>query len=446
MDDRSFPIRRLRIPRWTVTHSQMDGTIGTSRRSIPGGFRMYPRFAEEFVRISLRDTRIVAISGPRQSGKSTLARRFAVKGRVYLTLDHQPTLASAKSDPVGFIRRLDRVIIDEVQRAPELLLAIKQSVDEDPRPGRFLLTGSANLLTIRTVHESLAGRIEVIPLYPLGQSERRRAKKPRFLTQAFRGLLPQTGDALVGSDLLRLVTTGGYPDAIKRRTERRRHDWYRAYVDSLVERDIPEVASVAENTQFSKLLGLCARFAGQLTNLSEIGRSVGRDHKTVGHYLRILEQIYLIQAVLPWSRNELSRLVKSPKLHFLDSGLLCALRGVSSERLRSDRTLLGPILETFVFSELLKAVGWAEDRVSIFHYRDKNQHEVDFVLENSAGNVVGIEVKATASVMRRDFVGLERLAVAAGSAFVQGIVFYDGQQILSFGSNLHAVPLGALWA
>src|ERR1035441_9585976 len=146
---------------------------------------MYPRYTEELVRISLRDTRIVAISGPRQSGKSTLARRFAIKGRIYLTLDNQPTLEAAKSDPVGFIRGLDRVVIDEVQRAPELLLAIKQSVDEDPRPGRFLLTGSANLLTIRTVHESLAGRVEVIPLYPLGRSERLSLKKPQFLNQIF---------------------------------------------------------------------------------------------------------------------------------------------------------------------------------------------------------------------------------------------------------------------
>jgi predicted AAA+ superfamily ATPase len=407
---------------------------------------MYPRFAEALVRAALRDTRIVAISGPRQSGKTTLARRFAQRDRVFLTLDNQPTLEAAKSDPVSFIRGLDRAVIDEVQRAPELLLAIKQSVDEEPRPGRFLLTGSANLLTIRTVHESLAGRVEIIPLYPLGRSEWLRSNKPRFLSQIFRGMLPRAAESLVDRDLLRLVTAGGYPDAIKRRTERRRQDWYRAYLDSLVVRDIPDVASVDGGGQFPRLLEICARFAGQLTNLSEIGRAIGRDHKTVGQYLRILEQIYLVQAVLPWSRNELSRLVKSPKLHFIDSGLLCALRGHSSARLRSDRTLLGPLLETFVFSELLKAAGWAGERVSIFHYRDKDQLEVDFVLENSAGEIVGIEVKAAASVMRRDFAGLERVASAAGPAFVQGLVLYDGEQTLSFGSNLHAVPLATLWA
>jgi predicted AAA+ superfamily ATPase len=407
---------------------------------------MYPRFAEALVRNALRDTRIVAISGPRQSGKTTLARRFAQKGRVYLTLDSQPTLEAAKSDPVAFVRALDRAVIDEVQRAPELLLAIKQSVDENPRPGRFLLTGSANLLTIRSVHDSLAGRVEIIPLYPLGRSEWLRAKKPDFLTQVFRGKLPRGVPVLRDSDVLRLITAGGYPDAVKRRTERRRQDWYRAYVNSLVERDIPDVAKIDGAGQFPRLLEICARFAGQLINVSEIGRTLGRDHKTVGSYLRILEQIYLVQAVLPWSRNELSRLVKSPKLHFIDSGLLCALRGHSVARLRLDRTLLGPLLETFVFSELLKATGWAEERISIFHYRDKDQLEVDFILENAAGEIVGIEVKAAASILRRDFAGLERVAAVAGPAFVQGLVLYDGEQTLSFASNMHAVPLSNLWA
>jgi predicted AAA+ superfamily ATPase len=388
----------------------------------------------------------VAVSGPRQSGKTTLVRRFAGRGRIYLTLDNQPTLAAAKSDPVAFVRGLDRAIIDEVQRAPEVLLAIKQSVDEDPRPGRFLLTGSANLLTIRTVHESLAGRVEVIPLYPLARSEWLRSRKPRFLSQAFRGLVPRAAETVGDEKLLRLITTGGYPDAVKRRAERRRNEWYRAYVRSLVERDIPEIADIEGAEQFPRLLEMCARLAGQLTNLSEIGRTLGRDHKTVGKYLRILEQLYLIQVVPPWSRNEMSRLVKTPKLQFIDSGLLTALCGYSSARLRSDRALLGPLLETLVFSELIKAAGWAKERISIFHYRDKDQLEVDFVLEDPAGRIVGIEVKAAASVRQRDFGGLERVASAAGSAFLQGIVLYDGEQTLSFGKTLRAAPLAILWA
>jgi predicted AAA+ superfamily ATPase len=407
---------------------------------------VYPRFAEGMVRTALRDTRVVAISGPRQSGKTTLARRFARQGRAYLTLDNQPTLAAANSDPVAFIRGLDRAILDEVQRAPEVLLAIKQTVDEDPRPGRFLLTGSANLLTIRTVHESLAGRVEVIPLYPLGRSERLRLRAPQFLSKAFQGHVPSPAEALLGDKLIQAVTMGGYPDAVKRGAERRRHDWFRAYIKSIVERDVPEIADIAGRDQIPRLLEICARLSGQLTNLSELGRAIGRDHKTVGQYLRVLEQLYLVQAVLPWSRNELSRLVKTPKLHFIDSGLLAALRGYSLSRLRADRGLLGPLLESFVFSELLKGAAWCKEHVSIFHYRDKDQLEVDFVLENSAGQIVGIEVKAAASVSPRDFGGLRRLAAAAGSSFVQGILLYQGERTLQFGQNIRAAPLSTLWA
>jgi uncharacterized protein len=407
---------------------------------------VYLRIAEPQIRTALRDTRVVAISGPRQSGKTTLARRFAKQGRKYVTLDNQSTLAAAKSDPVAFIRGLDRAVIDEVQRAPDLLLAIKQSVDEDRRPGRFLLTGSANLLTVKTIHESLAGRMEIVPLYPLGRSEQLGIKHPQFIARAFRGAVPDMAEPLSMEKLSDWVTAGGYPEAIKRSGERRRQDWYRAYIKSIVERDLPEISNLAKPDQVPRVLQIAAQFAGRLTNLSEIGRSVGLDHKTADHYVRVLEQLYLIQRVQPWFRNELSRLVKTPKLHFIDSGLLTAMRGYSLSRLRADRTLFGALLETFVFSELLKLSAWTDERVMLFHYRDRDKLEVDFVLENSAGEIVGIEVKSAASVTRRDFQGLERVASAAGSAFKQGIVLYDGVQTLSFADNLRAVPLSALWA
>jgi len=406
---------------------------------------MYPRLAEARIRTALRDTRVVAISGPRQSGKTTLARRFAKRGRRYLTLDDQATLAAARSDPVAFVNDLDRAVIDEVQRAPELVLAIKQSVDDDPRPGRFLLTGSANLLTIGTVRESLAGRIEIVPLYPLGRSERLRIMRPRFIASAFQGQIPPRTTALSAAELLQVVGAGGYPDAIKRRSERRRQDWYRAYIDSIVERDVPEIAELAKPNQIARVLEISARFAGRLANLSEIGRSAALDHKTADRYLRVLEQLYLVQRVQPWFRNELSRLIKTPKLQFVDSGLLTAMRGYSMDRIRKDRSLLGPLLESFVYSELLKLSSWAQERIAVFHYRDRDQLEVDFVLEDAGGRVVGIEVKAAASVSGGDFAGLERVASAAGADFVQGIVLYGGAQTVSFAPHMRAVPLSALW-
>ncbi|MEJ1960633.1 MAG: ATP-binding protein [Gammaproteobacteria bacterium] len=396
--------------------------------------------------MALRDTRVVAITGPRQSGKTTLVRRFARQGRTYVTLDDRATLAAARSDPVAFVRDLDRAVIDEVQRAPEILLAIKRAVDEDKRPGRFLLTGSANLSTIKTVHESLAGRIETIPLYPLSRSEILKRKKTQFVTSIFGGQVPSPAETLTPNGIVQLIAGGGYPEALARRTERRRQDWYRAYVESIVERDVPEVTSLARPGQIPRLLQFAAQFAGRLVNLSEIGRSVALDHKTTDHYLQVLEQLFLIKRLQPWSRNELSRIVKTPKLHFLDSGLLTAMRGYTASRLRTERELLGPLLEGFVFSELLKLTSESEERVTLFHFRDRDQHEVDFVLENAQGQIVGIEVKSAASVTRSDFSGLDRLASLAGKHFVQGLVLYDGELSLSFADNLRAVPLASVWA
>ncbi len=407
---------------------------------------VYPRLAGTRVRLALRDTRVVAITGPRQSGKTTLARRFARQGRLYVTLDDPATLAAARSDPVAFIRDFDRVVIDEVQRAPDILLAIKRSVDEDKRSGRFLLTGSADLLSIATVRESLAGRIETIPLFPLSRSELLRRKRIQFIASVFRGEVPQPAEAVRPDTLVQMVASGGYPEALARRTERRRQDWYRAYIESIVERDVPEIASLARPNQIPRLLQFAAQLAGCLVNLSEIGRSVALDHKTTDSYLRVLEQLFLVHRLQPWSRNELSRIVKTPKLHFVDSGLLTTLRGYTAARLRTERELLGPLLEGFIFSELLKLSSLAEERVSLFHFRDRDQNEVDFVLENAQGQIVGIEVKAAASVTRRDFSGLDRLASIAGKSFVQGIVLYDGERPLSFADNLRAAPFASMWA
>jgi len=406
----------------------------------------YPRHAEHRIRTALADTRVVAITGPRQSGKTTLARRFARNGRTYVTLDDRGTLDAARGDPVAFIRGLDRAVIDEVQRAPEILLAIKRRVDEDRRPGRYLLTGSANLATIATVHDSLAGRMETIPLLPLSRSELLRRKRTVFIESVFKGEIPQPAEILKGDALIRIAASGGYPEALTRRTEARRQDWYRAYIQSIIDRDVPEVASVMRPGMIPKLMQIAAQFAGQLVNLSEIGRSGAMDHKTADTYLQLLEQLFIVRRVQPWFRNELSRLIKTPKLHFVDSGLLCAMRGYTASRLKSDRTALGPILEGMMFSELLKAIACSGQQIAMYHYRDKSQLEVDFVLENGAGQVVGVEVKAAASVTRRDFAGLERLAAASGAHFVQGVILHDGDQILNFADHLRAAPLACLWA
>jgi hypothetical protein len=407
---------------------------------------MYRRLIESRVREALADTPAVIINGPRQSGKTTLVRRLAGSHRRFLTLDDATTLEGARRDPVGFVRGLDRAVIDEIQRAPDLMLAIKRSIDEDRRPGRFLITGSANILTAPRIKESLAGRVEILPLYPLSRAEILGRKKPGFLTGAFAGKIPRPKEAVSGDQLVESILAGGYPEVLERRTERRRVAWCRAYIDAIVERDLPEIAQVDRIGQFAKLIHVLAEFSAQLVNFSQIGSHVGLDHSTTARYVALLEALFLIERIRPWHRNHLKRLVKTPKLHFLDSGLMAALRGQSLSRMRQQKVAFGPLLESFVFAELLKQASWAQERLSFFHYRDKDQLEVDIVVENEGGEIVGIEIKAAASVQNADFRGLQRLRAASGREFRLGVVLYDGAEVIRFGEFFVAAPIASLWS
>lgn len=405
---------------------------------------MHPRLISRQITDAMADTRVVLIAGPRQSGKTTLAQQIAGDDIPFFTLDDATQLSAARADPVGFLRGLDRAVIDEVQRAPELLLAIKTEVDRDKRPGRFLLTGSANLMALPKVADSLAGRMEVVRLLPLAQSELRGAGG-RFLDEAFGGNLPASGATAVGDDLVDLVLAGGYPEALERARWTRRQAWYRSYVDAIVKRDVQDIAQIEKLGQMPKLLAVMAAHSGQLVNYSGFGGKLGMNHVTTQKYMNIFESVYLAQSVPPWFTNTLKRLTKSPKLHFLDSGLLAALQDVSPDHVARDRTAFGALLETFVFAELQKLASWSDTRVSVSHFRDKDGNEVDFVLENQRGEVVGIEVKAAATVTAGDFGGLRKLAGACGDKFVQGFVLYDHDQAVPFGDKMHALPMAALW-
>lgn len=406
---------------------------------------MYPRFVEQRVRNALADTRVVLLSGPRQSGKTTLGRKLADSGMTYMTLDDTTALDAARGDPVGFVRRLDRAIIDEVQRAPGLMLAIKESVDADRRPGRFLLTGSADLMALPRVADSLAGRMEVMRLFPLAQCEIRGANS-RFLSAAFAGEVPDVAKAVVGQNLVEAVLAGGYPEALTRRSWIRRQDWYAGYVEAIVQRDVRDVAQVDQLQQMPKLLRVLGEHAGQLVNYSGIGATLGMNHVTTQKYVGVFERLFLVRTLPPWHSSQLKRLTKTPKLHFLDAGLLAALRDLTPDRVKTDRTPFGALLETFVLAELQKLASWAEGRLEFSHFRDKEQHEADIVIEDRQGRVIGIEVKASATVTSSDFAGLRRLAEACGERFILGIVLYDHDRIVPFGPKLAAAPLSALWA
>lgn len=405
---------------------------------------MYERFVERRAEEALSDTPVVLIVGPRRAGKTTLVRKMGDAGRDYITLDDQTVLAAVQSDPTGFVRELDRAIIDEIQRAPELLLAIKKSVDEDYRPGRFLLTGSANVLTSPRVADSLAGRIETIEMLPLARAEIE-GNTPTFLERLFDGRLQSAHNAIVGDDLVRLILLGGFPEALARESERRRQDWARSYLNSVLTRDLRDIADIEKLTELPKFVRLLAEHSGQLVNYSQLGGSIGVSHKTGQRYVGLLEQVFLVSTLQPWFTNALKRISKTPKLHFLDSGLLATTRGLGFDRIKADRTLLGPLLESFVFSEVLKLMAASDLRLTPYHFRDQQMREVDIVLERDDGTIVGIEIKASASVAFSDFAGLRTLAQACGDRFAYGVVLYDSTDVVPFGERLAAAPLSALW-
>lgn len=405
---------------------------------------MYTRFVERRVEEALLDTPVVLITGPRRAGKTTLVRKMGGEDRNYITLDDQTALAAAQSDPAGFIRGLDKAIIDEIQRAPDLLLAIKKTVDDDYHPGRFLLTGSANVLTLPRVADSLAGRMETIRMLPLARVEITGGNST-FLPQLFEGKLQGDQDAIVGDDLLRLVLLGGFPEAIARESERRRQDWARSYLTSVLTRDLRDIADIEKLTELPKFVRLLAEHSGQLVNYSQFGSSINVSHKTGQRYVGLLEQVFLIATVQPWYTNALKRIAKTPKLHFLDSGVLATARGLTFDRIKADRGAFGSLLETFVFSEVLKLMSGSELRLTPYHFRDQQMREVDIVLERDDGMLVGIEVKASATVRANDFGGLKTLAEACGEKFAFGIVLYDSADVVPFGEKFAAAPLSCLW-
>ena len=405
---------------------------------------LYPRLIEARIAEALTDTPVILVAGPRQAGKTTLVRHMATPGMRYLTLDDPLTLLSARDDPAGMIRSLDRAVIDEVQRAPQLLLAIKKSVDEDRRPGRFLLTGSANLMALPAVADSLAGRMETLSLLPLSQAELHGATT-NWIDAAFAGQLPTLATPLLGADLGDAVLRGGYPEAVLRTSARRRTVWARQYLDAIIARDVREVANIDKLDSLPRFLRSLAHVSGQMCNYSRLGSQVGLDYKTAARYVGVFEQMYLTKRIEAWTTNRLKRVVKTPKMQFVDTCLLTTLLDFSAAGVTQDRSLYGHILETFVYGELLKHCTTAEGDYRLLYYRDSDMVEVDLVIENAAGQVLGVEVKASASVNAGDLRGLKKLAGLAGDRFKLGVLLYDGTETLPLGDRLWAAPLSTLW-
>lgn len=407
---------------------------------------LYPRFARSCLEDALTDTPVVLVHGPRQCGKTTLSRMVGdVAGYDYITFDDDVQLAAAKADPVGFVADLtDKTILDEVQRVPDLFLSLKRAVDRDRKPGRFILTGSANVLLVSKLGDSLAGRMEILRLHPLAQDELG-GKKSRFIDLLFRAQFRSQHFDRLGRELSERIVAGGYPAALLRATSKRRSVWYRDYIETLIQRDVRDLARISALDSLPRLLQLAAGQTARLVNIAEMASAFQLSRPTIRDYVVLLERVFLLEHLPPWYSNQLSRLIKTPKLHLTDTGLVATLLGVTAEHLVKDRVLLGQLLETFVFQELKRQISWNETPVQFYHFRNKDGVEVDIVMEK-AGEVSGVEVKAAATVTSKDFRGLKKLRETSGERFAAGVVMYDGEQVVGFGEKLYAVPIRALWA
>jgi uncharacterized protein len=405
-----------------------------------------PRRAASAVADALADTRVILVSGARQVGKSTLVRQIATGSAAeWRDLDLPQDRQSAREDPVGFVAFDGLLVIDEIQRAPELLLAIKVAVDADPRPGRFLLTGSARLLGLRDLPDTLPGRMETIELWPFSQGEIDRTTDS-FIDTAF-ALGPELHheSAVSRADYADRIVRGGLPEAVARTDPRRRGRFFDGYVQNLIDRQVRQLGEIERTAQLKALLGLLAARSGQLVAAGSLESNLQISRPTVARYMSLLEEIFLIRRIPGWSRNLGTRVTATPKLVFVDSGIAARLLSVDSHALRRPGAPFGPLLEGFVLSELARQVTWSTELAELYHYRDHNKVEVDVVLENRRRQVIGIEVKAAATVRAEDFAGLRRLAERLGDDFLVGVVLYTGTATLPFGPKFRAVPVSAIW-
>lgn len=408
-----------------------------------------PRRAAGLVSEALADTRVVVVNGARQVGKSTLASTVLrdTPGGLARYLDNPVARTAAQTDPVRFVRHDGLMLIDEVQRVPDLWLAIKEIVDREPRPGRFLLTGSARLLGLRSLPDALPGRAETIELWPLSQGEIDHGPD-RFVDEAFRsgadlrdqGTPTSEPDLPLRKDYLARAARGGYPEAVKRETPRRRQRFFSNYLADIITRDVHQVADIERAGDMRRLLSLLAGQVGGLLNANRLASELGISAPTVRSYLSILETIFIVRLIPAYSANATSRATGTMKVTFVDSGLAAHLTG----GIAADATV-GGLLESFVLSELSRQLTWSDADARLYHYRDRDGYEVDGVLEDNTGRVIGIEVKATETVRAGDFRGLRLLQRRLGDRFIAGFVLYCGTQRLGFGERLACLPMSALW-
>ena len=407
---------------------------------------MYRRNILQNILDALSDTPVVFLRGARQTGKSTLVQEIAngpYPAR-YVTLDNAGVLSAASADPTAFIAGMEKpVVIDEAQRVRDLFLAIKEDVDRNRVPGRYLLTGSADVLTLPRVADSLAGRMEVLTLWPLSIGEIKGGGE-NLVDSFFERELPHRFHSDPGFDLAASIVAGGFPEPAGRAGYRRRRAWFESYITTILDRDIRDLAQIQDLAVVPRLLKLLAGRTAALHNQSEVSRTSGIPNTTLSRYMTLLEMTFLVQSLPAWSSNLGKRLVKAPKLFMVDTGLACHLVGIDEAGFRDGGEIAGRIFENFVVLELLKHASWADEPVGLYHFRSQAGQEVDVVLEGRGGKVVGVEIKLSASPSPRDFSGLRVLREHLGDKFIRGVLIYTGKEVVPFGEDLHAVPVSVL--
>lgn len=395
---------------------------------------------------ALADSPVVLIHGARQTGKSTLVKSVAENDypAKYITFDDSSILSSALNNPHDFLSGYqENLIIDEVQRAPEIFLAIKSSVDKNREFGKFILTGSANVLLLPKISESLAGRMEILRLFPLAQNEISESKTN--LVEEFSKNNFNPNFSAASDNLINKVLSGGFPEMLTRQDRKRQKAWFNSYITTILQRDVRDIANIEKLNDLPKLLRLFASRAGTLLNYAEFSRSSAIPQTTLKRYVSLFEAIFMIHILPAWSGNLSKRLIKTPKLYLNDTGLLSYLIGFEPERIITDAMMWGRILENFVLMEILKQTSWSDLILSLYHYRTASGQEIDFIIERSDGKLIAVEVKATSKIVAKDFNHIKAFEEETKDKFLRGILFYTGSEIIPFSKNLIALPINTLW-
>ena len=408
--------------------------------------RFYSRWQQPVIKQAMQTRRVLLLSGARQCGKTTLARQLASKDVTYRTLDDLAVRQIAETDPHGFVKHPGTtLIVDEVQRVPSLLSAIKMKVDEETRPGQYLLTGSANIQSLPGAQESLAGRIRKIRLRPLAQGELY-GSVPAFLDQAFEQSFGQAENPYDRDAMLDLSFRGGFPEVVLLEGGERKQ-WHVDYIDALIDRDLRDIARIQRQEAMRELVCVLAAWSSRFMDISAIGARLSIRRPTIESYINALEALYVVERVRPWTHTDYARVGKQAKLFMVDSGLMTSILGWNRKQVHMDADRSGKLIETFVFNEIAAQVDACAGKYNLFHYRDRERREIDFLIEREDQALLGIEVKAGSAIGAGDFKHLRwfKEKIAGDRPFI-GIVLYSGEVSGSMGDGLWAVPFGTLWS